>query len=212
MTKMDLKVVSISGKETGVQAFNDDVFKTPVNEYAMYQSVRLIRANNRQGTHDSKGRAEVRGGGRKPFKQKGTGGARQGTSRAPHMPGGGRVFGPHPRDYGFKLNKKYKTMARKSALSQKMADQQIIVVEDFTFETPKTKKFVDILRALNIHDKKVLFITGKNDQMLYKSVRNMQYINMIEARNVSVYDLLDNQVILMQKSAAAVLNEGLKND
>lgn len=207
---MKIKLMKIDGSDTGKQAtLKPDVFKIEADRYSVYQSVRQYMANQRQGTHASKGRSDVSGGGKKPFRQKGTGNARQGTIRAPHMPGGGKVFGPQPRDYGFKLNRKYSKLARKSALSIKAENKELIVVEDFALEAPKTRAVVDILNNLQLSGQKVLFLTAENDPVLHKSVRNIPYVNSLEARNVSVYDLLNSHKVVIQKSAIKVIQEVL---
>ena len=207
---MELVVYKIDGQDSGKKVkLNPDIFGIEPSEHAVYQSVRLQRANQRQGTHKTKGRSEVAGGGKKPFRQKGTGNARQGTIRAPHMVGGGRVFGPQPRLYGFKLNKKFKILARKSALSIKAQNEGIKVLEDFNFEAPKTKNVVSILKGLSVNGNKVLFVTKENDQILFKSARNMEKVSVEEARNISVYDLMDAKYVLIQESALTVINEVL---
>lgn len=207
---MKLSILKTDGSDSGEKAnFKKAIFEGEINDYAVYQSVRLSQANSRQGTHKTKGRSEVSGGGRKPFRQKGTGNARQGTIRAPHMTGGGRVFGPEPRDYGFKLNKKYKKQARRSAFAAKVASKEILVVEDFKLDLPKTKYIVELMAALKVAGKRVLFLTAENDLILHKSSRNVKYVKSMEARNVSSYDLLESNVVIVQKSAVKVLHEVL---
>jgi len=207
---MELSVLKVDGSDSGEKiVLKPDVFGIEPNEHAVYQAVRLQMANSRQGTHKTKGRSEVSGGGRKPFKQKGTGNARQGTIRAPHMTGGGRVFGPQPRDYGFKLNRKFRQLARRSALSMKASSEGILVVEDFSFDAPKTKRIAEILKGLKQNGKKVLFLTKENDLNVYKSVRNIYRVDCAEARNASVYDLMNAHVLICQKGAIDVLNEVL---
>lgn len=207
---MNVAVKLIDGSDTGKKTkLNPDIFKAEINNHVIYEAVRSIRANNRQGTHQTKGRSYVSGGGKKPFKQKGTGNARQGTTRAPHMTGGGRVFGPQPRSYGFKLNKKINVIARRSALSQKVLDKNLIIVDDFKLDQPKTKQVVDILKNLKIDQTKVLFLTAENDTNLYKSVSNIIGVNALEARNVSVYDILFAEKVVIQKSAVKVIDEVL---
>ena len=207
---MELSVLKVDGSDSGEKVtLKPEVFGIEPNEHAIYQAVRLQRANSRQGTHKTKGRSEVRGGGRKPFKQKGTGNARQGTIRAPHMTGGGRVFGPQPRDYGFKLNRKLKVLARRSALSMKANDKAILVVENFSFDAPKTKRFVDMIKNLQQNGKKVLFLTKENDLNVYKSARNIYKVECVEARNISVYDTMNANVLICQKGAVDSLNEVL---
>lgn len=207
---MELSVLKVDGSDSGEKvALKPEVFGIEPNEHAVYQTVRLQRANARQGTHKTKGRSEVSGGGKKPFKQKGTGNARQGTTRAPHMTGGGRVFGPQPRDYGFKLNRKLKVLARRSALSMKASSDSILVVEDFSFDAPKTKRIVDMVKSMQQNGKKVLFLTKENDLNVYKSARNIHKVECVEARNVSIFDMMNANVLICQKGAIESLNEVL---
>lgn len=207
---MNVAVKLIDGSDTGKKTkLADEIFKAEINSHAIYETVRSVRANQRQGTHQTKGRSYVSGGGKKPFKQKGTGNARQGTTRAPHMTGGGRVFGPQPRSYGFKLNRKLNKIARRSAFSQKVADKALLVVEDFKIKEPKTKQAVEILKNLKIENQKVLFLTAEQDMNLYRSVSNIIGVSCLEARNASVYDLMDAKTIVVQKSAIKVINEVL---
>jgi large subunit ribosomal protein L4 len=207
---MKLAILKTDGSDSGSQAtLKKDVFEVEANDYAVYQAVRLERANKRQGTHKTKGRSEVSGGGRKPFKQKGTGNARQGTTRAPHMTGGGKVFGPQPRDYGFKLNKKVKQIARRTALSVKAKEKELLVVDEFKLDSHKTKTVLAMLAALNISNNRVLFVTKENNEMLYKSARNIQYVRTVEARNVSAYDVLEAKYVVVEKDAIKVLHEVL---
>jgi large subunit ribosomal protein L4 len=177
----------------------------------LYQAVRVYLNNQRQGTSDVKTRAEVRGGGKKPFKQKKTGMARQGTSRSPLMAGGGSIFGPEPRDYSNKLPAKLRKLARKSALSHKAKEGQIRIVEDFTFDGPKTKQMVGILGALELNETKTLLLMPKSDQNVVRSGRNIPHLNIVEADKASTYDLLNNKVLLIQKSAVEVLQNTFKN-
>lgn len=188
-----------------------EVFEIKPNDHAIYQAVRSIQANQRHGTHKVKGRSEVRGGGRKPFKQKKTGRARAGTTRSPLWIGGGSIFGPHPHDYVVKLPAKVRALARKSALSYKAKDNSIVVVEDFSFEGPKTKELAAVLKALSLHGKKTLLLTTKTEGAVYKSGRNIPTVNVREADKASTYDILDTQVLLIQKSAVDVLQKSLMN-
>ena len=185
----------------------DDIFGIEPNDHAIYLSVKAFLAHQRQGTSKAKERSEVRGGGRKPFRQKGRGGARAGTSRSPLWVGGGTIFGPRPRTYKQNLPKKVKRLGRKSAFSYKVKDEQLMVVEDFSFENPKTKEFTNILDALNATGKRVLLLTGKNDNVVYKSGRNISKVKVLEAGKASTYDILNNQVLIMQKSAVDVINK-----
>jgi large subunit ribosomal protein L4 len=209
---MELEVYKKDGTKSGEKVtLAPEVFEIKPNDHAIYQAVRSIQANQRQGTHKVKPRNEVRGGGRKPFKQKKTGRARSGSTRSPLWVGGGSIFGPHPHDYVVKLSAKVKVLARKSALSYKAQDQAIVVVEDFTMEGPKTKELTTVLKALSLAGKKTLFLTGKTDTALYKSGRNIPTLNVREADKASTYDILDTQVLLIQKSAVDVLQKSLMN-
>lgn len=190
---------------------SEDIFGIEPNDHAIYLDVKAYLANQRQGTHKAKERGEVRGGGKKPWRQKGRGTARAGTIRSPLWVGGGTVFGPRPRDYRQKLPKKVKILARKSALSYKIKDNQIMVVEDFTFEQPKTKDFVNILNNLKIAGKKVLLLTTDYNNVVYKSGRNIPKVQILEAAKASTYDILNNQVLLMQKGAVEVIEKNLSS-
>ena len=204
---MKLDIHKIDGSSSGKRIdLADDVFGIEPNDHAIYLSVKAYLANQRQGTHKAKERKDVRGGGRKPWKQKGRGTARAGTTRSPLWVGGGTIFGPRPRSYRQELPKKVKRLARKSALSYKAKDKQLIVVEDFSFETPKTKKFTELLQALKSDGKKVLFLTGTTDSLLFRSGRNIPKVKVLEAVNASTYDILNNQVLIIQKSAVDVLS------
>lgn len=203
---MTLDVLKIDGSKSGEKVtLADNVFAIEPNDHAIYLSVKAYLANQRQGTHKTKERGEVRGGGKKPWKQKGRGGARAGTTRSPLWVGGGTIFGPRPRDYRQDLPKKVKRLARKSALSYKVKDEQLVVVEDFSIDKPKTKEFVKILNALKIEGKKVLLLTNTNDLNILKSGRNIPKVKVLEASKASTYDLLNNQVLLLQKSAVKVI-------
>lgn len=185
---------------------SDDIFGIEPNDHVIYLSVKAYLANQRQGTHKSKERAEVRGGGKKPWRQKGRGGARAGTIRSPLWVGGGTIFGPKPRDYRQALPKKVKVLAKKSALSYKVKDEQIIIVEDFNFEQPKTKDFSAMLNALKIDSKKVLLLTNGKLENVWKSGRNIAKVSVLEASKASTYKILNNQVLVIQKSAAETMN------
>lgn len=202
---MKLDVLKIDGTKSGESIeLSDDIFAVEPNDHVIYLSVKAFLANQRQGTSKAKERSEVHGGGKKPWRQKGRGGARAGTSRSPLWVGGGSIFGPKPRDYRQKVNKKVSSLARKSALSYKAKANQIIVVEDFNFEAPKTKSLVDVMAALKVAGKKTLLLTPGTLLNVYKSGRNIPTMNIIEAKKASTYDILNNQVLLLQKSA---LNE-----
>ena len=199
---MTLDVLKIDGSKSGDQIdLSDSIFAIEPNDHAIYLSVKAFLANQRQGTSKSKERAEVRGGGKKPFKQKGRGGARAGTSRSPLWVGGGTIFGPRPRDYRQDLPKKVKRLARKSAFSYKVKDEQLLIVEDFNIELPKTKDFSKILSALKVNGKKILLLTEANNSNVYRSGRNIPKVKVLEASKASTYDLLNNQVLILQKSA-----------
>jgi large subunit ribosomal protein L4 len=199
---MTLDVLKIDGSKSDEKIkLSDNIFAIEPNDHAIYLSVKAYLANQRQGTSKAKERAEVRGGGKKPWKQKGRGGARAGTTRSPLWVGGGTIFGPRPRDYRQDLPKKVKRLARKSALSYKVKDEQLLVVEDFNLEQPKTKEFTKILSSLNVAGKKVLLLTDNNKLNVYKSGRNIPKVQILEASKASTYDLLNNQVLILQKSA-----------
>ncbi len=207
---MELKVLNTEGSETGeVVKLSDDVFAAEVSEHAMYLDVKSIMANRRQGTHKVKNRSEIRGGGRKPYRQKGTGRARQGSSRSPLMVGGGSIFGPKPRDYGLKVNKKVKRLARCSALTTKAREGGIVVVEDFGFDRIKTKQMADVLKNLGLDSKKTLMLMSEHNDNVVKSGRNIPALNVMVADNASTYDILDSQTVLMQKTALKQIEETL---
>jgi len=204
---MLIDVYKIDGTLSGDKVeLTDSVFGIEPNDHVIYLSVKAYLANQRQGTHKSKERAEVSGGGRKPWKQKGRGGARAGTTRSPLWVGGGTIFGPRPRDYRQDLPKKVKALARRSALSYKVKDEQLLVVDDFNFENPKTQSFLSILKALKIDGKKTLVLTDGKQENVWKSGRNITKVKVLEAQNASPYQILNNQVLLVQKSAVEVLN------
>ncbi|MCH7973297.1 MAG: 50S ribosomal protein L4 [Bacteroidetes bacterium] len=199
---MKLEVYKTNGKTAGEQIeLADDIFGIEPNDHAIYLSVKAYLANQRQGTHKAKERSEVRGGGRKPFKQKGRGGARAGTIRSPLWVGGGTIFGPRPRNYRQDLPKKVSRLARKSALSYKVKDEQLMIVEDFNFDEPKTKELLKILNALKVDGKKVLILTKGNLTSVYKSGRNIPKIKILEVDKASTYDIVNNQMMIIQKSA-----------
>lgn len=208
---MKVDVYKIDGTLSGDKVeLSDNIFAIEPNDHVVYLSVKAYLANQRQGTHKTKERNEVSGGGKKPWKQKGKGGARAGSSRSPLWVGGGTVFGPKPRDYRQKLNRKVNVLARKSALSMKAKASQIIIVEDFDFESPKTKNFADILKAFNIYGKKTLLLTKDNLVNVFKSGRNIEKVCVSEAVNASTYDILNNQQLLIQKSAIEKIENILK--
>ncbi|OGU34995.1 MAG: 50S ribosomal protein L4 [Ignavibacteria bacterium GWB2_35_6b] len=199
---MKVDVYKIDGSKTSKKVeLSDSVFGIEPNDHVIYLSVKAYNANQRQGTHKAKERWEVSGGGKKPWKQKGRGGARAGTSRSPLWVGGGTIFGPRPRNYRQKLNKKVNKLARMSALSYKAKAEQLLVVEDFNFESPKSKEFENILKALKLNGKKTLLLTNGTLENVYKSGRNIEKVNIVEAEKASTFELLNNQVVLIQKGA-----------
>jgi large subunit ribosomal protein L4 len=205
---MKLDIFKTDGKSSGKKMdMPKDIFGIEPNDHAIYLSIKAYLANQRQGTHKSKERSEVRGGGKKPWRQKGRGGARAGTNRSPLWVGGGRIFGPRPRDYSQALPKKVKSLARKSAFSYKVKDEQVIILEDFDFEKPKTKEFVNILEALNVSGKKVLLLTNGKQESVYRSGRNIPKVRVLEANKASAYDILNNQILILQKSTVDVISE-----
>ena len=204
---MELAIYNIKGEDTGRKAIlNDEVFAIDANEHAVYLDVKQYLANQRQGTHKSKERSEVSGSTRKLHKQKGGGGSRIGDINSPVLVGGGRVFGPRPRDYRFKLNKKVKQLARKSALTVKVQDNQIKIVEDFTFETPKTKNFINLAKNLKVDGQKVLLISASQDKNVYLSSRNVPGVKSMNASDVNTYALLNNNAIILTESGLDVIN------
>lgn len=207
---MELKVLNREGAETGeAVTLNDDIFAVEVSEHAMYLDVKAILANRRQGTHKTKTRAEVRGGGKKPYRQKGTGNARQGSSRSPIMVGGGTIFGPQPRSYEQKVNRKVKQLARRSALSSKAAAGQIVVVEDFSLESIKTRPVADMLKNLGLAEKKTLLMMPHYDNVVSTSGRNIEKLKIQVADQASTYDILNSQAVLFQKAALQKIEETL---
>lgn len=205
---MTFEIYKIDGSVSGDKIdLADSVFGIKPNDHAIYLSVKAFLANKRQGTHKAKERSDVRGGGAKPFRQKGRGAARAGTIRSPLWVGGGTIFGPRPRSYRQDLPKKVKRLARKSAFSYKVKDEQLMVVEDFSFEKPKTKNLTALLNALNSEGKKVLILTGSNDSTVYKSGRNLPKVRVLEAEKASTYDILNNQVLILQKSAVKAISK-----
>ena len=204
---MELAVYDIKGQDTGRKVvLEDNVFGIEPNEHVVYLDVKQYLANQRQGTHKSKERSEVSGSTKKLGRQKGGGGARRGEINSPLLVGGGRVFGPRPRSYSFKINKKMKDLARRSALSYKAAQNQIIVVEDFTFEAPKTKEFLNVAKNLKIDNVKMLLVLAGENKNVYLSARNYELANIITASDVNTYALLNNKVLVLTEGSVAVLN------
>ncbi|WP_304972291.1 50S ribosomal protein L4 [uncultured Muribaculum sp.] len=205
---MELAILNVNGEDTGRKAqLNDAVFAIEANEQAVYLDVKQYLANQRQGTHKSKERSEVSGSTRKLHKQKGGGGSRIGDINSPVLVGGGRVFGPRPRDYRFKLNKKLKQLARKSVLTAKAQDNKIVVVEDFTFEAPKTKDFVNFTKNLKLEGQKVLLVLAGQDKNVYLSARNVPGANIMTATDINTYALLNNKAIVLTESGLDVINK-----
>ncbi len=208
---MEAKVLNIQGKETGrTVQLNDSVYGIEPNNHAIYLDVKQYLANQRQGTHKSKERSEIAGSTKKLGRQKGGGGARRGDINSPLLHGGARVFGPKPRDYSFKLNKKLKQLARKSAFATKAAEGAIVVVEDFNFEVPKTKSFIEIANNLNINGKKILLILGENNKNILLSSRNLPKVNVITVDELSTYKILDCAVLLIAEKAVAGIEQHFK--
>lgn len=207
---MEVSVLNINGQETGRKVvLNDAIFGIEPNDHVLYLDVKQYLANQRQGTAKSKERSEVSGSTRKLGRQKGGGGARRGDINSPVLIGGGRVFGPKPRNYSFKLNKKERILARKSALSYKAQENAIVVVEDFSFEAPKTKSMVEILNNLKVADKKVLFVMPSNDKFVNLSARNLERINVIPAAALNTYKVLNADVLVMAEGALNVVDANL---
>lgn len=201
-----VQVLNVQGKKVGDIELADSVFGIEPNAHVMHSAVLLQQAAVRQGTHKTKGRSEVRGGGRKPWKQKGTGRARQGSIRSPQWVGGGTVFGPTPRSYGFKLPKKVRRLAIKSALSAKVNANEIIVLDALTFAAPKTKQFVAVLKNLNVA-RKALIVTKEYDDVVAKSGRNIPGVKFIAADGINVLDVLGHDQLIITKDAVEVVQE-----
>ena len=209
---MELAILNIEGKETGRKVvLNDSIFGIKPNDHAIYLDTKQFLANQRQGTHKSKQRGEVAGSTRKIKKQKGTGTARAGSIKNPLFRGGGRVFGPQPRFYGFKLNKKIKQLARKSALSYKASANNIIVLEDFSFEAPRTKEIVRMNLNLNIGNKKSLFVLREQNKNIYLSSRNVQGVEVVIADELSTYNIMKASTLVLVESAIDVLQGTFEN-
>lgn len=205
---MELSVYNIKGEDTGRKVtLSDAIFGIEPNDHAIYLAVKQFMANKRQGTHKSKERSEVSGSTRKLIRQKGGGGARRGDINSPVLVGGGRVFGPKPRDYSFKLNKKVKALARKSALSYKAKNNAIVVVEDFTFETPKTKDFVTITKNLKVADKKLLMVLPEKNNFVYLSARNLQKAKVVTVSDINTYSVLDAANLVLTESSVAAIEK-----
>ncbi len=207
---MELIVYNIKGEDTGRKiVVSDSLFHTEPNDHVIWLAVKQYLADQRQGTHKSKERSEVSGSTRKLKRQKGTGGARAGDINSPLMRGGGRVFGPRPRDYSFKLNKKVKSLAKLSALSYRAKDEQIKVVEDFSFEKPKTKDMIQIVNALQIQDKKSLFVMPSNqNNVVTLSARNLRKVNVSTANTLNTYEIMNSNMIVFSEGALKEMDKG----
>lgn len=207
---MEVNVLNIKGEDTGRKVtLNDAIFGIEPNDHVIYLAVKQYMAAQRQGTHKSKERSEIAGSTRKLIRQKGGGGARRGDIKSPVLRGGGRVFGPRPRDYRFKLNKKVSLLARKSALSYKAQQNSIIVVEDFNFEAPKTKDFVQMLNNLNVSGKKLLLLLPEVNKNVYLSARNIQRVEVMTASELNTYKVLNANVVVMTENALSLVDNTL---
>jgi len=203
---MQVEILNISGKKTTKKVdLLDSIFAVEPNDHCIYLDVKQFLANQRQGTHKSKERAEISRTTKKLKKQKGTGGARAGSMKSPLFIGGGRAFGPRPRDYSFKLNKKVKSLARMSALAYKAKGNAITVLEDFTFEAPKTKNYIDLIKNLNLSDKKTLLVLGDTNKNVYLSSRNLQGAKVVSASDLNTYDILNAENLILAESSIKVL-------
>jgi large subunit ribosomal protein L4 len=208
---MELSIYNIKGEDTGRKVtLNDSIFGIEPNDHAIYLDVKQYLANKRQGTHKSKERNEINGSTKKLGRQKGGGGARRGNVKSPLLVGGGRVFGPVPRDYSFKLNKKVKALARKSAFAYKAKNDQLIIVENFAFEAPKTKEYVEMTNNLKISDKKSLIILAETNKNVYLSARNLQSSKVVTTSEINTYRILDAKVIVLTEDALVNIEENLK--
>ncbi len=207
---MELSVINIKGSDTKRKAvLVDDIYGVEPNDHAIYLDVKQYLANQRQGTHKSKQRNEITGSTRKLHKQKGTGGSRKGSIKNPLFRGGGRVFGPQPRDYNFKLNKKVKRLARTSALTYKAQNNGIVIVEDFNFEAPKTKQFIDVLNNLKLNDKKTLLVIAEPNNNVYLSSRNLQGARVVTASELNTYDILNANYLVLAEGSVKKIEENL---
>lgn len=205
---MELKVYNIKGEDTGRQInLNDSIFGVEPNDHAIYLDVKQFMANNRQGTHSAKERAEISGSTRKLKKQKGTGSARFGSIKNPIFRGGGRIFGPRPKDYSFKLNKKLKQLARKSALTYKAKSEELFVIEDFNFESPKTKQYQEIKNNLKIGDKKSLLVLAESNKNIYLSSRNLQGSKTVTISELTTYDIINAKALIFAESSIDALEK-----
>lgn len=204
---MELSVLDKNGKETGKKvALNDAIYAIEPNDHVLWLDVKLYLANQRQGTHKTKERSEMSGSTRKLIRQKGGGGARRGDINSPVLVGGARVFGPKPRDYGFKLNKKVRILARKSALAAKAKENQILVVEDLSFDSPKTKDFVALAKNLQVADKKILLVLPDQNKNVYLSARNLERVKVVKASDLNTYSILNCTSLVLAESSVAIID------
>ena len=210
---MEVDVLNIKGENTGRKVtLNESIFGIEPNDHAIYLDVKQFMANNRQGTHKSKERSEMSGSTKKLGRQKGGGGARRGDINSPVLVGGARVFGPKPRDYSFKLNKKVKALARKSALSYKAKDNAIVVVEDFNFAAPKTKDFVEMINNLKVSDRKMLLVLSESNKNVYLSARNLKNASVQQISGMNTYRVLDAKVLVLTESALSAIDKNLTKE
>ena len=209
---MEISVLNINGENTGRKVVLDEsIFGIEPNEHVVYMAVRQYLAAQRQGTHKSKERSEISGSTRKLGRQKGGGGARRGDINSPLLVGGARVFGPTPRDYSFKLNKKVKQLARKSALSQKAIENAVVVVEDFNFDAPSTKAFIEVLNNLKVSERKQLFVLPSSNKAVYLSARNLKGTQMAIASDINTYGIMNAEVLVVTESSLEIINNTLTN-
>ncbi len=210
---MEVDVLNIKGENTGRKVtLNESIFGIEPNDHAIYLDVKQFMANNRQGTHKSKERSEMSGSTKKLGRQKGGGGARRGDINSPILVGGARVFGPKPRDYSFKLNKKVKALARKSALSYKAKENAIVVVEDFNFAAPKTKDFVEMINNLKVSDRKMLLVLSESNKNVYLSARNLKNASVQQISGMNTYRVLDAKVLVLTESALSAIDKNLTKE
>jgi len=205
---MELAIINIEGKDTGKKVnLSDSIFKVEPNDHAIYLDVKQYLANKRQGTHKAKEKSELSGSTKKLKRQKGTGTARSGSIKSPLFKGGARVFGPRPRDYSFKLNKKVKLLARQSALAYKAVDNNIKVLENFNFELPKTKEFVNLRNNLDVADKKMLLVLSEQNKNIYLSSRNLQDVKVVTVSDLTTYDIMNASIVLFQENSIEPLHK-----
>ena len=204
-----IEMKDVKGKAAGTATLDDAVYGIEPNMHVMHHVVRAQQASWRQGTANTRTRGNVRGGGKKPWRQKGTGRARQGTIRAPHWVGGGTVFGPHPRSYDQKVNKKEVKLAMRSALSAKLADGELVIVKEFPFEQPRTKDAVAFLKAFGLEDKRITLVIGNEDVETFLSFRNLQKVNIVPVSDINTYELIDNKALVITEQALKHIEEVL---